>query len=225
MPASSLAQAGQLGALGAVQAALDKARLLGLPVTLPFINRTADGAATGNGVRSSHNAMDVPANFDDLLSQAAAHEGLDVGLLAAVARTESGFNPRAVSVAGAKGVMQLMDDTARSLGVTDSFDAAQNIAGGAKYLRQLLNHYGGDVQRALAAYNAGPGAVDHSGGVPPYAETQAYVQKVMALAGYQSNPLGTPGVSVAAPTPLTTDTVPGIRRTTGRSAALDPYRS
>ena len=118
-------------------------------------------------------------SFDELLTQAAAKEGIDASLLKAVARAESNLDATAVSSAGAKGVMQLMDGTARELGVTNVYDPAQNIAAGAKYLKQMLTRYGGDVTRALAAYNAGPGNVDAHGGVPPFAETQGYVQKIL----------------------------------------------
>jgi peptidoglycan DL-endopeptidase CwlO len=115
--------------------------------------------------------------------QAAAHKyGLDPTLLAAVAQTESGFNPRAQSQAGAKGLMQLMDATARGLGVTDSFDPAQSLDGGARFLSGLLKQFNGDVRLALAAYNAGPVAVKKYGGIPPYQETQRYVPKVLAQA-------------------------------------------
>jgi soluble lytic murein transglycosylase-like protein len=114
--------------------------------------------------------------------QVAREHGLDPALLAGVASVESGWNPRAESPAGAKGLMQLMDGTARQLGVTDPFDPAQSLRGGAQYLRDLLNRYGGDQRLALAAYNAGPGSVDRFGGIPPYPETQHYVAAVLDAA-------------------------------------------
>ncbi|MBI1682317.1 lytic transglycosylase domain-containing protein [Caulobacter hibisci] len=119
------------------------------------------------------------------LHAAAADYALDPKLVEAVAWRESRFRPAARSRRGAMGVMQLMPGTARDLGV-DPADMAQNIKGGAMYLRQMLNRFGGDVKLALAAYNAGPGAVLKHGGVPPYAETQAYVASIlgrMAVAG------------------------------------------
>lgn len=120
----------------------------------------------------------VPADILPLIQQAAQSNGVDAALVAAVARAESGFNPAAGSPAGAQGLMQLMPGTARGLGVTDPFDAAQSANGGAKYLRAQLDRFG-DPTLALAAYNAGPGAVTKYGGVPPYQETQTYVQRVL----------------------------------------------
>jgi soluble lytic murein transglycosylase-like protein len=122
-----------------------------------------------------------PSEFDQLLTDAAQRYNLDPSLLKAVAQTESNFSSTAVSHAGAKGVMQLMDGTARQLGVTNSFDPVQNINGGARFLRQMLDRYDGNEVLALAAYNAGPGAVDKWGGLPPYKETQAYIPRVLGL--------------------------------------------
>lgn len=121
---------------------------------------------------------DQQESMDAIFEEAAATYGISVNLLKAVAKAESNFNPSAVSKAGAMGVMQLMPGTASSLGVTDPFDARQNIMGGAKYLKMNLDRYGGDVSLALAAYNAGPNSVAKYGGIPPYQETQNYVKKV-----------------------------------------------
>lgn len=122
-----------------------------------------------------------PSDFDALFEEVGQRYNLDPALLKAVAQTESGFSANAVSKAGAKGMMQLMDSTAEALGVANVFDPTQNIDGGARYLRAMLDRYNGDVSMALAAYNAGPGAVDKWGGLPPYQETQAYVPRVLNL--------------------------------------------
>ena len=114
------------------------------------------------------------------IQEAAAKYGLDSRLVAAVAEAESSGNQSEVSDAGAVGVMQLMPDTAAALGV-NPYDEKQNIEGGAHYLKQMLDTFGGDMKKAIAAYNAGPQAVKDYGGVPPYAETQNYVNKVLDL--------------------------------------------
>jgi soluble lytic murein transglycosylase-like protein len=116
------------------------------------------------------------------ITAAAQGNGLDPALLAGLIQQESGFTPGARSAAGAQGLTQLMPGTAAGLGVTDALDPVQAIEGGAKYLKQQLDRFGGDTARALAAYNAGPGAVQRFGGVPPYAETQNYVRAVQANA-------------------------------------------
>ena len=110
---------------------------------------------------------------------AAQRHGLDPALVLAVVSVESAFQPAAVSHKGAQGLMQLMPGTARELGVTDALDPAQNLDGGTRYLRMLVAQYGGDLGKALAAYNAGPGAVKRHRGIPPYRETRQYVDKVM----------------------------------------------
>jgi soluble lytic murein transglycosylase-like protein len=123
----------------------------------------------------------VPPGGDlrEAAAAAARRHGLDPELVIAVAAVESGFRPEAVSPKGAQGLMQLMPRTAEALGVENAFDPAQNLDGGARHLGQLLTLYGGDLAKALAAYNAGEGAVHRHGGVPPYRETRAYVRKVL----------------------------------------------
>ncbi|HTV72168.1 MAG TPA: lytic transglycosylase domain-containing protein [Candidatus Acidoferrales bacterium] len=122
----------------------------------------------------------VPAGVAELANRAGAQTSLDPALIEAVIASESSYDPHAVSPAGARGLMQLMPATAAELGVVDPDDPAQNVAGGARYLRSLLDRYAHDVPLALAAYNAGPGAVHQFGGIPPYAQTRAYVAHVLA---------------------------------------------
>jgi soluble lytic murein transglycosylase-like protein len=130
------------------------------------------------------------AEYDSLIEQAAARNSVDPAVLHGLIQQESGFDPNSTSSAGAAGLTQLMPGTAASLGVTDPLDPAQSIEGGARYLGQMLRDFGGDTEKALAAYNAGPGAVQRYGGVPPYAETQQYVTKVLSYAAEyrQSHP-------------------------------------
>jgi soluble lytic murein transglycosylase-like protein len=118
-------------------------------------------------------------NLTAIVDDASARSQIDADFIASVIRAESGNNPRAVSPKGAQGLMQLMPQTASTLGVKNSFDAAENVDGGVRYLRELLVQYHGDAAKALAAYNAGPHRVQQYGGVPPYGETHAYVARVI----------------------------------------------
>jgi soluble lytic murein transglycosylase-like protein len=125
-------------------------------------------------------SADAKFDMNGILQDAGAKHGLDPDFLASVIHAESGYNVKAVSPKGARGLMQLMPKTAAQLGVKDSFDPAANVDGGTKYLRALLDQYNGDVPRALAAYNAGALRVAQYNGVPPYAETHAYVRRIIA---------------------------------------------
>lgn len=117
-------------------------------------------------------------SFDDIISRYSNHYGLDDALVRAVIKAESNYNPQALSNKGAQGLMQLIPETARDMQVSDPFDPEDNIRGGSRYLRLMLDEFGGNVELALAAYNAGPNAVKRFGGIPPYQETQNYVVKV-----------------------------------------------
>ncbi len=120
-------------------------------------------------------------SIHEMIDQAARHHALDPALIRALIRVESSFNPRAVSPKGAKGLMQIMPETARDLGLRNPFNPEENLYAGCKYLRRLLDSYNGNLSFALAAYNAGPTVVNNYGGIPPYDETINYVRKVMTL--------------------------------------------
>ena len=122
----------------------------------------------------------VPSTTEEIIEAAAAKYNVDANLVKAIATAESGWDQSAISPVGAIGVMQLMPETANALGV-NPYDENENIEGGAKYIRQMLDTFDGNVRKAVAAYNAGPGAVKRYGGVPPYSETQNYVGRVLDL--------------------------------------------
>ena len=142
-----------------------------------YKEQKSDGTGGKNAMSEAASGSGT-VSLDAIFEEAAAAYDVPLALLKAVAKAESNFNPSAVSCAGAIGVMQLMPGTASAMGVTDPYDARQNILGGAKYLKSNLDRYDGNVSLALAAYNAGPGSVAKYGGIPPYAETQNYVKKV-----------------------------------------------
>lgn len=131
-------------------------------------------------INFSQTALNLVA-FREEIARASLDFGVDASLLRAIMHAESAFNPMALSNKGAQGLMQLMPGTASDLGVVDAFNAAENIRGGAQYLAQMLRNFDGDERLATAAYNAGPGAVQKYSGVPPYAETQVYVERVATL--------------------------------------------
>ena len=119
--------------------------------------------------------------YDTMISQIAQNQGVDPDLVKGIIHVESAFNPLALSPKGAMGLMQLMPGTASLLGVQDPWDPQENITGGTKFISYLLKKYNGNLTKALAAYNAGPGAVDTYGGIPPYQETRDYVKSVLAI--------------------------------------------
>ncbi|HTC60419.1 MAG TPA: lytic transglycosylase domain-containing protein [Solirubrobacteraceae bacterium] len=120
--------------------------------------------------------------YDSVIEQASERYGIDPAVLHGLIQQESGFDPDAQSSAGASGLTQLMPGTASSMGVANPLNPTESIEGGARYLSQLMSQFGGNTEDALAAYNAGPGAVQQYGGIPPYAETQSYVSKVLGYA-------------------------------------------
>lgn len=149
-----------------------------------IFSQVLQNAASANTVNTSGG---ISTPMDDIFEEASRETGVDVRLLKAVGKAESGFKASATSRCGAMGVMQLMPATAKSLGVTDAYDARQNIMAGSKYLAKLLERYDGDTELALAAYNAGSGNVAKYGGIPPFKETQNYVKRVLEYAGADFN--------------------------------------
>ena len=141
-----------------------------------FASMVQQQVANQDGAAATPQA--TPA-IEQLVQTNSASQGVDPDLIRAVMANESAFDPNATSSAGAQGLMQLMPQTAAEVGVTNSYDPSQNVAGGTRYLRTLLDRFGGNLTNAVAAYNAGPEAVDKYNGVPPYPETQSYVKNVL----------------------------------------------
>jgi soluble lytic murein transglycosylase-like protein len=179
-------------------------------VGAPDVPVSPAGYAMSAGSQSAAGAVTPPAGssastpYDATIAQAAAHYNIDPAILHGLIQQESGFDPGARSSAGALGLTQLMPGTASSLGVANPLDPTQSIEGGARYLSQMLSRFGGNTEEALAAYNAGPGAVSRYGGVPPYAETREYVNKVLGYANaYRQQSLaagaGTSAASATGP--------------------------
>jgi soluble lytic murein transglycosylase-like protein len=191
--AQAIGAPGEVNAPGELEAA---ARVRALQTLIARTEGVSEGTATvpagasepttGTSFATALQAASASAaggsRYDTLIEQAAARNGVDPAVLHGLIQQESGFDASAQSSAGAMGLTQLMPGTASSLGVANPLDAAESIEGGARYLAQQLSRFGGNTADALAAYNAGPGAVQQYGGVPPYAETQSYVQKVLGYA-------------------------------------------
>jgi soluble lytic murein transglycosylase-like protein len=158
---------------------------------------TALQSATATAASAS--GAEAGGQYEGLIAAAAQRNGIDPSVLHGLIQQESGFDPGSQSSAGAQGLTQLMPGTASSMGVSNPLDPAESIEGGARYLGQLLKQFGGNTTDALAAYNAGPGAVSQYGGVPPYQETQDYVTKVLgyAEAYRQSHPSLSMGETLA----------------------------
>jgi soluble lytic murein transglycosylase-like protein len=196
--------------VGEIEAMLAQANQPPAPPSTSFQRQLTSATAAGPGIGATHAAggSGGPGPFKAEIDAAAAKYGLDPALLRGLIKAESNFNPNAGSPAGAQGLTQLMPGTAASLGVTNIHDPAQNIDAGARYLKQQLDAFGGDVTKALAAYNAGPGAVKRYGGVPPYAETQAYVRRVQQYADeYRRQSGSQPAAALSAPGALPYGTV------------------
>ena len=162
--------------IAAVESVPDPPSAPSAPASADLPSPTSDSNSVP---KSAADARLSPADLHEMLTKAGQEHNLDVDLLASLVKAESGGNARAVSRTGARGLMQLMPGTAKTLGVEDSFKPDQNVRGGSTYLDELLTRYHDNMALALAAYNAGPGAVDRYHGIPPYHETQAYVARVI----------------------------------------------
>ncbi|WP_022929070.1 lytic transglycosylase domain-containing protein [Patulibacter americanus] len=181
-PAAATASSGGTGQDGSFASTLADAQAT-TRSTAPASASSATGSIKFPGPAGVPTGGSDPGQYGPMIQAAAQRHGIDPQVFENLVRQESGFNPKAGSHAGAQGLTQLMPATAKGLGVSDPFDPAQALEGGAKYLRQQLDTFGGDYTKALAAYNAGPGAVQRHGGVPPYAETQHYVKTILGSTG------------------------------------------
>ena len=210
---SSASSPASTGATGSSGFAAQLASVTGTPAAAATTDTYATAGATAGTGASTPYAAEIDA--------AAAKYNVDPALLRGLIRQESNFNANATSPAGARGLTQLMPGTAAALGVDPSVPA-QAIEGGAKYLRQQLDRFGNDPAKALAAYNAGPGAVQRYGGVPPYAETQKYVRKVMGYAAEyrQAAPASASAAAASVTSPVTATTA--APTVTGPTSVL-PY--
>jgi soluble lytic murein transglycosylase-like protein len=190
IPAGELAAAARIREL---QQLIEQARGVSTSTTGATGATAAGGEGSATAFAAALQAASAPAStatgasagsssYDALIEQAAQRNGVDPAVLHGLIQQESGFDPNAQSGAGASGLTQLMPGTASSLGVTNPLDPTQSIEGGARYLSQMMSQFGGNTSEALAAYNAGPGAVRQYGGIPPYPETQSYVSKVLGYA-------------------------------------------
>ena len=189
----------------------------------PGYNLTYPGKGTLIHSRGFQRTRAYWSMYDQHVQEAAQLHQVSPDLVKSIIAVESEFDQWAVSSKGARGLMQLMPATARRLGVADSFDARQNIFAGTQYLRMMLDQFGGDVDLALAAYNAGPGAVTRYGGIPPYRETRGYVQKVQGLIGSSASAPAAgaaafyvPSTALRAPAPAS--------RPAARSRRVEPAR-
>lgn len=151
-----------------------------LPSFVKLVKEPQDSFSEILSAEASGISSDYNVDYNAIIENAANKYNINSAVIKAVIKAESNFNPNVVSSAGAMGLMQLMPDTARGLGVEDAFDPVQNIEGGVKFLRSMLDQFGGNLELALAAYNAGPGNVTKYGGIPPFEETQEYVKKIMS---------------------------------------------
>jgi soluble lytic murein transglycosylase-like protein len=153
------------------------------PMARPFVALLPPASKVRPSVEVSAEYFAVPANraYDEIIDEAAARYDLDANLIRAVMQAESAFHPFAVSRAGAEGLMQLMPALSDEMGVDDSFDPRDNIMGGTRYLKRLLDYHNGNLDLALASYNAGPGNVERYGGVPPFRETRRYVKTIKGI--------------------------------------------
>ena len=175
----TLEDGGELGVPASSIMAIERAIDAHDPEPAEDPGRAIEAVALVDDLRANEMWRRAAGRYADVIAAAADRNALDRALLAAVAKVESNFNPYAVSPRGACGILQLMPQTVKRFGVTNVFDVTQNIEAGAKYLRWLLDRFDGQVDLALAGYNAGEGAVDRHHGIPPFAETEWYVLKVL----------------------------------------------
>ncbi|MBI4317170.1 MAG: lytic transglycosylase domain-containing protein [Chloroflexi bacterium] len=152
------------------------------PVAPPAESPAPEPEATSDGAGDQVTSQDKYGGYQDIVEASAAEQGVDPRIIAAIIKQSSGFDANASDASGGRGLMLLPPDLARSLGVDDPSDPAQNVKAGTRYFAQLLERYGGNVEMALAAWNAGPGTVDRHGGIPPFRETQDFVRQVLEYA-------------------------------------------